>query len=41
MVWARGLGAVNVAATRSAAGTWSAATQLSANEAGNLRVMRC
>ena len=38
MVWARGLGAVNVAATRSAAGTWSAATQLSANEGGNLDV---
>ena len=38
MVWARGLGAVNVAATRSAAGTWSAAVQLSANEAGNLDV---
>ena len=38
MVWARGLGAANVAATRSAAGTWSAAVQLSANEAGNLNV---
>ena len=38
MVWARGLGAANVAATRSAAGTWSAAVQLSANEAGNLDV---
>ena len=38
MVWARGLGAVNVAATRSAAGTWSAAVQLSPNEAGNLSV---
>ena len=38
MVWARGLGAVNVAATRSAAGMWSAAVQLSANEAGNLGV---
>ena len=38
MVWARGLGAVNVAATRSAAGTWSAAVQLSANEGGNLSV---
>jgi hypothetical protein len=38
MVWARGLGAANVAATRSAAGTWSAAVQLSANEAGNLGV---
>ena len=38
MVWARGLGAVNVAATRSAAGTWSAAVQLSASEAGNLNV---
>ena len=35
MVWARGLGAVNVAATRSAAGTWSPAVQLSANEAGS------
>jgi hypothetical protein len=38
MVWARGLGAANVAATRSAAGTWSAAVQLSANEAGKLDV---
>ena len=38
MVWAMGLGAVNVAATRSAAGTWSAPAQLSANEAGNLNV---
>jgi hypothetical protein len=38
MVWARGLGAVNVAATRSAAGTWSAPVQLSPNEAGNLDV---
>ena len=38
MVWAQGLGALNVAATRSAAGTWSAAVQLSANEAGNLGV---
>ena len=38
MVWARGLGAVNVAATRSAAGTWSAPVQLSANEGGNLGV---
>ena len=38
VVWARGLGAVNVAATRSAAGTWSAAVQLSANEAGSLDV---
>ena len=38
MVWAQGLGAANVAATRSAAGTWSAAVQLSANEAGNLDV---
>jgi hypothetical protein len=38
MVWARGLGAANVAATRSAAGTWSAAVVLSANEAGNLNV---
>ena len=38
MVWAQGLGAVNVAATRSAAGTWSAAVQLSANEAGKLNV---
>jgi hypothetical protein len=38
MVWAGGLGAVNVAATRSAAGTWSAAVQLSPNEAGNLDV---
>ena len=38
MVWAQGLGALNVAATRSAAGTWSAAVQLSANEAGNLDV---
>ena len=38
MVWARGLGAANVAATRSAAGTWSAAVQLSANESGNLSV---
>jgi hypothetical protein len=38
MVWARGLGAANVAATRSAAGTWSAAVQLSSNEAGNLDV---
>ena len=33
-----GLGAANVAATRSAAGTWSAAVQLSANEGGNLGV---
>jgi hypothetical protein len=38
MVWARGLGAANVAATRSAAGTWSAAVQLSPNESGNLSV---
>ena len=38
MVWARGLGAANVAATRSAAGTWSAPVQLSANEAGKLDV---
>ena len=38
MVWARGLGAANVAATRSAAGTWSAAVVLSANEAGKLDV---
>jgi len=32
MVWARGLGAANVAATRSAAGTWSAAVQLYASK---------
>ena len=38
MVWAQGLGAVNVAATRSAAGTWSAPVQLSSNEGGNLSV---
>ena len=38
MVWARGLGAINVAATRSSAGTWSAPVQLSSNEAGNLDV---
>lgn len=38
MVWAQGLGALNVAATRSAAGTWSAPVQLSANEGGNLSV---
>ena len=38
MVWAMGLGAANVAATRSAAGTWSAPAQLSANEAGKLNV---
>ena len=34
----QGLGALNVAATRSAAGTWSAPVQLSANEGGNLSV---
>jgi len=38
MVWAQGLGAVNVAATRSAAGAWSAPVQLSSNEGGNLSV---
>lgn len=38
MVWARGAGAANVAATRSAAGTWSSPAQLSSNEAGSLNV---
>jgi hypothetical protein len=38
MVWAMGAGAVNVAATRTAAGTWSTPVQLSANEAGPLDV---
>lgn len=38
MVWAMGAGAANVAATRTAAGTWSTPVQLSANEAGPLDV---
>lgn len=38
MVWAMGSGAANVAATRTAAGTWSVPVQLSANEAGPLDV---